>query len=240
MTEISATLAVLLIAVAGNPCNQGTTYDMRTCWSKQSDAARSALTATYAKVAAKFTTSGAGTVALTASQAAWATARDKTCAFEYELYLPGTIAPQLGVECDVRMTRARTQHLASLLSKSSRAAERPVSPSADAALKRLYRDYLERLSKAQRSTLAAAELAWAAYRDKACAIDGGSCLTELTNERVTELKASWVGETFWSDLKICGSAASPLRAAKHREQLARGVRELGQRPMLDRARFVEA
>jgi uncharacterized protein YecT (DUF1311 family) len=197
MTGISATLAVLLIAVAGNPCNQGTTYDMRTCWSKQSDAAYSELTATYAKVAAKLTKSGAGTVALAASQAAWVTARDKTCAFEYQLYLPGTIAPQLGVECDVRMTRARTQHLASLLAKSPRAAEQPVSPSADAALKRLYRDYLERLTKTQRSSLAAAELAWVAYRDKACAIQGGSCSTELTNERATELKASWVGEAFW-------------------------------------------
>jgi uncharacterized protein YecT (DUF1311 family) len=195
MMELSTTLAVLLIAVSGNPCNQGTTYDMRTCWSKQSDAAFSELTATYAKVAAKFTKSGA--VALTAAQAAWVTARDKTCAFEYQLYLPGTIAPQLGVECDVRMTRVRTQHLASLLSKSSRAVERPVSPSADAALKRLYRDYLERLTKTQQSSLAAAELAWVAYRDKACAIEGGSCLTELTNERVTELKASWVGEAFW-------------------------------------------
>jgi uncharacterized protein YecT (DUF1311 family) len=164
MVGLSATLAVLLIAVAGNPCNQGTTYDMRTCWSKQSDAAFSELTATYAKVAAKFTKAGVGTVALAASQATWATARDKTCAFEYELYLPGTIAPQLGVECDVRMTRARTQHLASLLLKSPRVAERPVAPSADAALKRLYRDYLERLTKTQRSTLAAAELASVAYR----------------------------------------------------------------------------
>lgn len=197
MIEVSATLAVLLIAVAGNPCNQGTTYDMRTCWSKQSDAAASELTATYAKVAARFAKSGVGTVALTVSQAAWVTARDKTCAFEYELYLPGTIAPQLGVECDVRMTRARTQHLASLLAKSSRAAEQPVSPPADAALKRLYRDYLERLSKTQKSSLAAAELAWGSYREEACAIEGSSCFTELTNERVTELKASWVGEAFW-------------------------------------------
>jgi uncharacterized protein YecT (DUF1311 family) len=170
---------------------------MRTCWSKQSDAATSELTATYAKIAGKFTKSGVGTAALTASQAAWVTARDKTCAFEYELYLPGTIAPQLGVECDVRMTRARTQHLASLLAKSSRAAKRPMSSAADAALKRLYRDYLERLTKAQQSSLAAAELAWSAYRDKACAIEGGSCLTELTNERVAELEASWIGEAFW-------------------------------------------
>jgi|HubBroStandDraft_6_1064221.scaffolds.fasta_scaffold00001_146 uncharacterized protein YecT (DUF1311 family) len=197
MTEVSATLAVLLIAVAGNPCNQGTTYDMRTCWSKQSDAASSELTATYAKVAAKFAKSGVSTVAVAASQTAWVTARDKTCAFEYELYLPGTIAPQLGVECDVRMTRARTQRLASLLAKSSRAHEQPVSPAADAALNRLYRDYLKRLTKTQQSSLVGAELAWSAYRDKACAIEGGSCLTELTNERATELKASWIGEAFW-------------------------------------------
>jgi uncharacterized protein YecT (DUF1311 family) len=196
MTAVT-TLAVFLTAASGNPCSQGTTYDMRMCWDKQNAAAASALTATYAKVAAKFTKSGMDTAALTAAQAAWATARDKTCAFEYELYLPGTIAPQLGVECDVRMTRARTQHLASLLAKSSGAAEQPVSKSADAELNRLYRLYLERLNKTQKSSLVAAELAWIAYRDKACVIEGGSCLTELTNERAAELKASWIGEAFW-------------------------------------------
>jgi uncharacterized protein YecT (DUF1311 family) len=197
MTEVGTTLAVLLIAVSGNPCNQGTTYDMRMCWDKQNAAAASELTATYAKVAARFTKSGSDTAALTATQATWVTARDKTCAFEYELYLPGTIAPQLGVECGVRMTRARTQRLASLLAKSSRAAEQPVSPAADAELNRLYRLYLERLNTAQKSLLVAAELAWIAYRDKACVIEAGSCVTELTNERVAELKASWIGEAFW-------------------------------------------
>jgi hypothetical protein len=47
MTEVSTTLAVFLIAVSGNPCNQGTTYDMRMCSDKQNAAAASALTATH-------------------------------------------------------------------------------------------------------------------------------------------------------------------------------------------------
>jgi hypothetical protein len=76
-------------------------------------------------------------------------------------------------------------------------AEQPVSPAADAELNRLYRLYRDRLTEAQRSALARAESAWIAYRDKACAIEGGACLTELENERVAELKAGWVGEDFW-------------------------------------------
>jgi uncharacterized protein YecT (DUF1311 family) len=128
---------------------------------------------------------------------AWVTARDRTCAFEYELYLPGTIAPQLGVECDVRIDARADATSRVAACESSRAPEQPVSPAADAELNRLYRLYLERLNKTQKSSLVAAELAWIAYRDKACVIEGGSCLTELTNERAAELKASWIGEAFW-------------------------------------------
>ncbi len=115
--------------------------------------------------------------------------------------LPGTIAPQLGLECDVRMTRARAQHLSALsaaLKAHGRApAAQPVSPAADAALNRLYRLYRDRLTEAQRASLAKAESAWISYRDEACAIEGGACPTELANERVAELEAGWLGESFW-------------------------------------------
>jgi uncharacterized protein YecT (DUF1311 family) len=128
-------------------------------------------------------------------------ARDKTCNFEYELYLPGTIAPQFAVECSVRMAHARTKRLDALLSalqtRDHAPAAKSVSPVTSAQLGVLYQGYVARLTGSQRTSLAAAQTAWAAYRDKACALEGGACLTELEKERIAELEASWVGEPFW-------------------------------------------
>jgi uncharacterized protein YecT (DUF1311 family) len=193
--------AALLLAIATNPCGQGTTYEMRECWDQQDVAAASELRSTYAKVTAAFRKRGSDAAPLAGAQAAWIAARDATCDFEYKLYLPGTIAPQLGVECDFRMTRARTRRLAALLdvlqTSGAPPAEQPASPAVDAGLNRLYRFYEERLTKEQLAGLRTAELAWIRYRDKACAVEGGSCLTELEKERITELEASWIGEPFW-------------------------------------------
>jgi uncharacterized protein YecT (DUF1311 family) len=174
---------------------------MRTCWSKQDATADSALQSAVARVTVQLNKTGIDPAPFAAAQAAWATTRDKTCAFEYQLYLRGTIAPQLGVECNVRMTRARTHRVSALLaglqSKAARPPELPVNAATDAELNRIYGLYVTRLTTAQRSSLAAAEIAWIGYRDKACAFEGGGCLTELEKERVSELEASWVGEVFW-------------------------------------------
>jgi uncharacterized protein YecT (DUF1311 family) len=174
---------------------------MRTCWSKQDGAADAKLQRTLVNVTAALHKAGIDPAPFAAAQTAWVAARERTCAFEYELYLPGTIAPQLGVECDVRMTRARTQRLAALLvalqAKGARPAELPVGSAAEAELNRVYALYSARLTGAQRSALAAAELAWKVYRNKACALERDRCLTELERERVAELEASWVGEAFW-------------------------------------------
>ena len=206
---------VLAIGVAASPvppfahaagaqrhsCDEGTTYEIRTCWDRQDVAARAELASAYGKTSAALRQSRLGTARLVSAQGAWDDARDRTCAFEYQLYLPGTIAPQLGVECAVRMTRARTQRLSALLIRlrgsAATPAERALSPAADSALSHLYRLYSARLTKDQRSALVAAQAAWSAYRGEACALEGGSCLTELTKERIAELEASWVGEAFW-------------------------------------------
>ena len=192
----STASAEQIVGFAAN-CDQGTTYDMRMCWSKQDDAAAVALKSTYAEVTAAFRKSGRSIEPLADAQAAWVEARDKTCAFEYQQYLPGTIAPQLGVECDVRMTRARTKRLAALVKNSTRSSEQPISTAAAGELEHVYRLYLARLARPLQLSFASAELAWISYRDKACAVEGGTCLTQLTNERIAELKASWVGEVFW-------------------------------------------
>lgn len=204
------TLATLLIlavqfatgtALAQSACSQGTTYDIRMCWSEQDVAADAQLRSAYAGTTAALRKAGIASARLASAQAAWVDARDKTCAFDYELYLPGSIAPQLGLECDVRMTRARARRLESLQTalqtNAALPAERPVSAAADAELDRVYRAYLTRLNGSQRSALAGAEVAWTAYRDEACALEAGPCLTELTQERVAELEASWIGEAFW-------------------------------------------
>jgi uncharacterized protein YecT (DUF1311 family) len=99
------------------------------------------------------------------------------------------------------MTRERTRRLAALLdvlqTSGAPPAAQPVSPAVDAALKRLYGLYDERLTKEQRADFRTAELAWIRYRDRACSVERRSCLTELETERITELEASWVGEQFW-------------------------------------------
>jgi uncharacterized protein YecT (DUF1311 family) len=192
---------VLAVAAATAQCDRGTTYDMRMCWDKQSASAAAELKSAYAKVAARMRGWGLSPAPLVAVQTAWTGARDKTCNFEYELYLPGTIAPQIAVECSVRMAHARTKRLEALLSalqtRDHAPAATSVSTATGAQLGALYQGYVARLTGGQRTSLAAAQTAWAAYRDKACALEGGACLTELEKERIAELEASWVGERFW-------------------------------------------
>lgn len=191
----------LLLAAATASCDRGTTYDMRTCWNKQSVAAAAELSSTYQKLLTELRKLGIDESPLVDAQSAWIGARDTTCEFEYSLYLPGTIAPQLGLECAVRMTRARTQGLEAILdslqAKIVKRPEEPVSPAADAELNRVYKLYAARITPAQRTQLGTAEHVWIHYRDKACAFEGGSCLTDLEKERTAELEASWVGEAFW-------------------------------------------
>lgn len=126
---------------------------------------------------------------------------NQTCAFEYALYLPGTIAPQRGVECQFRMTQARTARLTAYLAALRRGgppkSESPAAPEAASRLARVYRLYEAQLDAQQKAQFAAAQRAWENYRDRACALERGSCLTALTTERVSELEASWLGEPFW-------------------------------------------
>jgi uncharacterized protein YecT (DUF1311 family) len=174
---------------------------MRMCWSKQDDAATAKMNRAYAALTATLEKSGANPANLARAQRAWDAASNKTCAFDSALYEGGTLAAQLGLECETRLARARTQRLAALetaLQSSGKApATQPLAPKAAAELNRVFNLYQPRLTPAQRSTLAAAERAWTTYREEACAIEGGACLTALTEERTIELEAAWVGEPFW-------------------------------------------
>jgi uncharacterized protein YecT (DUF1311 family) len=191
----------LVLAAAVERCDTGTTYDMRACWSRKDSAARDAMRDARRRVAAEMQRLGLATRTLSEIDAAWSTMREATCEFEYRHYLPGTIAPQLGTECDVRMTQARTRRLEGFLTvlqaHGTVSNPVPVSPQADRELNRVYRLYRAALGGEQRAAFASAELDWIAYRDKACALEGGACMTELTKDRVAELEASWIGEPFW-------------------------------------------
>lgn len=195
-------LLAVVLAAAIQPCESGSTYDMRMCWSRQDDAARDRLHATYQDVTAEMGKLRIDPRPLAAAQSGWAAARDKTCTFEYELNLPGTIAPLLAVECDYRMTQARFERLTALQKRlRSREAPPPREPASQKAageLDRLYRLYQSHLGQEQWTALETAESAWITYRDKACAIEGGACLTELDKERIAELEAAWIGEPFWN------------------------------------------
>jgi uncharacterized protein YecT (DUF1311 family) len=182
-------------------CNTGTTYDMRTCWDrKDGEAAAESLTR-FAEVLTAMKRRGLDTTEIGNAEEAWVAARDETCAFEYGLYVGGTIAPQLGAECSVRMTRSRTARLTAYLAAFQRDAAPPqalaVSAAADAELNRVYGLLAARITPEQRAALARSERAWIAYRDQACAVERGSCLTDLADDRVAELQAEWVGEAFW-------------------------------------------
>ncbi len=182
-------------------CNTGTTYDMRTCWDRKDGEATAESLTRFAEVLTAMKRRGLDTAAISNVEEAWVAARDETCAFEYGLYAGGTIAPQLGAECSVRMTRSRTARLTAYLAALQRDAALPqelaVSGAADAELNRVYGLLAARITPEQRAALARSERAWIAYRDQACAVERGSCLTDLANDRVAELQAGWVGEAFW-------------------------------------------
>lgn len=193
--------AALVLAATVEQCNTGTTYDVRTCWSKRADAASEALDAAQQRAAAELQALRIDPEPFAAATAAWRSARDETCAFEYRQYVPGTIAPQLQIECDFRMTQARAQRLEalteSLRARGAISTQAPISTDVDTELSRVYGLYRTRVRPELRAPLEASQRAWLVYRKKECAVEGGSCVAELARERVTELEDSWVGEAFW-------------------------------------------
>jgi len=175
--------------------------DLDVCWLKQAEASDAALNTTYAKVKAGLRSLQIDPSPLVGIQLAWIKARDTTCDFEESLEEGGSIAPMMNSECVDRMTRARTARLNGVLVAYQNGEVhklQPVSPSADKELNRVYGLLVKYdLSKHSHDKLIASELAWIAYRDKACAFEGGTCLTDLEKERTTEFEDGWLGEKFW-------------------------------------------
>ena len=189
--------AVLLAAISTSPCSAAQTQrEMDACWSAQAAHAASELATTYARAVAQLRKRGIDPAPLEAVQRSWVVARDATCAFETSLYEGGSIAPMMQSECLDQLTRHQRQWLERLLASPTVPSRPnvPVSQTAAAHLDRIYITLNARVAAARRKDLKAVESAWAAYREKACALQGGACLTELTEERVSELESGWIGE----------------------------------------------
>jgi uncharacterized protein YecT (DUF1311 family) len=195
--------ALVLVAALSQPCggdlNQA---DLDQCWLKQAEVAQRDLDGAYAKLKTEPTGLGIKTAPLATAQSAWNDAREKTCDFEQSLEEGGSIAPMMYSECEARMAQARTARMKTLQTAlqngGSAPKALPLSPKAGEELDRVYGLLFKYdLSAASHAKLVAAEAAWKTYRCRACAAEGGSCLTDLTVERTNELKDGWLGEPFW-------------------------------------------
>jgi uncharacterized protein YecT (DUF1311 family) len=193
----SMVFAVLLAAVSASPCSTAQTQrEMDVCWSAQAAHAGSDLAVTYAHAIAQLRKRGIDPALLETVERSWTAARDGTCAFETSLYEGGSIAPMIQSECIDRMTRHQRQWLERLLAAPALPSQPgfPASQSAAAHLDRILASLNARVGAAQRKDLKMAESAWAAYRDRACKLQGDDCLTEFTQERAIELESGWIGE----------------------------------------------
>jgi uncharacterized protein YecT (DUF1311 family) len=194
---------LLAAATAAGPCDAAQTQQqLDACWATQAKEATAALTVAYARAGAGLAKFGMDPRLLTTSQSDWEDARKAICAFEASLVEGGSAAPMAISACTDRMTRARTAHLNALLesltaNKGSPAPPVPLSVETDAELNRLYGLVAKRITPQQQKALTGSDVVWIAYRDAACKLQGGTCLTDLENERIAELKAGWIGEPFW-------------------------------------------
>ena len=201
LAQWASSIVTLPAWTAVDPCASAVTQlDLDRCWSARAKDADAQLNATYATVVAGLRALRIGTTALVGVQKAWITARDASCDFEESLYRGGSIAPMEGAMCVERMTQRRTQRLQAYLATMRAHRWKPVetvSATTDAELNRLYKLYLRQIDALQKEKLTVAELAWIRYRDRACALEGGACMTELDRDRTTDLKAAWIADPFW-------------------------------------------
>ena len=188
-----------------DPCSAAeakTQADANSCWYQQAEQADKVLNTTYNKVIAAMRSSHVDSAPLVGVQLAWIPARDKTCDYEQTLYDGGSIMPAIYEACVATMTEARTKRLESLLDlvdTGKLAPSGPADANVDHELNRVYGILLKRTDAKERGKLVASEAAWLAYRDKACAIEGPGCSTQLEQERIEVLKSSWLdcdGSTF--------------------------------------------
>jgi uncharacterized protein YecT (DUF1311 family) len=196
-------LTAFAVAVVTAPCSQAQTQiDIDTCTAASAKRSDAELNATYARVRAGLKELGIDPDLLVPVQLAWISARDATCTFEASLYEGGSIAPSIYSGCLDAMTLERTRRLQTMLAArraSHGSAPAPIAVSSAAAsdLAHVTAAYEKNVDAGQRTKFDAAHIAWVSYRDKACAIEGGDCITQLDRDRVAQLKSAWMGDPIW-------------------------------------------
>lgn len=194
---IASMLLALVLSNASPDCGSLDTQSaMNECASDAATRADARLNRSYA--AARSALEGrhlsAGT--LTSAQLAWIDMRDKTCAFERALYTNGSLASYITSSCVARLSQQRAERLegyAQAVSGHALRERRAVEVSVDRALNAAYSALRRATPKSTMWQLENAEVAWITYRDRACAIEGGNCVTELESERTAELKTAYPG-----------------------------------------------
>jgi uncharacterized protein YecT (DUF1311 family) len=195
-------LHAILLAAASNPCaSANTQMDLDVCWEKQSELSSALLKDKYAQATAELKKVGIDPAILDGVEAKFVAMADATCAFEAMLSEGGSIQPMEESMCQLRTSDARIDRLTALISvlrtKGSVDPAAPVSAAADAELNRVYKLLRKQITEPQHQALRKSELLWIGYRDAACALEGGDCMTALEQGRTAELEAGWVGEQFW-------------------------------------------
>ncbi|HTU71763.1 MAG TPA: lysozyme inhibitor LprI family protein [Candidatus Baltobacteraceae bacterium] len=122
----------------------------------------------------------------------WRDERRRTCAYYYDAYRDGSMAPMLYSQCLAHSAEARTRDLRALRSGF------PPGDGAKAIAEeqRVYGLLELLLTPHQRSLLAGSETAWVRYRRILCR-HSANCNAQLAAFRTQELKDSWLAEPFW-------------------------------------------
>ncbi len=135
---------------------------------------------------------------LARTQRLWLTMRDATCGYERALVGDGSMLPMIDAQCASALAADRASYLRRVADRSRpRRALEAVRTATDARLRHVYGAIASRLDPSERASLLRSEIAWLRYRDAACALEGGACLTTMERERTKSLEDSWLGDPVW-------------------------------------------
>lgn len=130
----------------------------------------------------------------------WDAMQQATCAYYSSVVAGGSIEPMVHLDCVASLSSVRAARLRALTADTRAGTIRPAQPvdaRVDAQLNADYAKLANALDPSERPYLQRSEQAWIAYRDAACAMESGNCLTELERDRISDLKNSWMAEPLW-------------------------------------------
>lgn len=192
MIAAAAIVALLLSPGSSTLCPQANTQlELNQCAAGEAKRADAALNASYQDVLNVMRSYHVAISPMTRAETAWIDMRDKSCGFIAAQYEGGSIQPMEESLCLASLSHARAVRLDAYRTTLSKNELRPlqrVDATVDRSLNSAYQAVRRSAAHGTDSKLEDAEIAWIRYRDRACPIEGGSCVTDLENERVTFLK----------------------------------------------------